>query len=652
MGAIAGAYRLDDYPTARAELGGLFAALVHRGADEVVLEAPSVAIGRRSGLAGPARTGGMALATRGTLALAADVRLDNRDEVAQALGRAPADPRGTEDESLLLDAYARWGLASLERFVGDFAFVIWDGERRELVCARDHYGVRPLYYHHLPGRLFAFASELTALLRLPGVDRSLEETEVARHLLAPVEDDPGATIYRAIRKVIPGHALRVTRAGTREHRYWQLDPDRSLVLSSGRAYAEAFRELFDEAVRCRVPADARFGSMLSGGLDSSAVTCMAARHLGRDQETRLHTYSAVFSNVPESDERPFMEAVLRNYAATPCFLHADRLSPREASRQVHRRLGYPSPAANLYLNWHLYDAAQAHGVHVVLDGFDGDTTVSHGTGYFSELIHTGRWLRLALEVRAFARANEEPWIPAYLAWIRRHPPAPLRLLGRGLGRQRVATTAVAAPLWKRLLSEELAGRVADRLTSPPGPPLTERENHYRLLVRPLLTSTLEVLDATAATYGIELRYPFFDKRLIEFCLSLPPDQKLHRGWSRYVMRQAMAQTLPEEIRWRPGKSDLAPSLDHGLRRFEGERLTQLAEQPPEALEPWVDQRELQALVRRYIGSTGSGSDGVFLWRVLSLADWLEDETVSTRAPAGFPGRGPPRQQMTSTLPHS
>src|SRR3989454_9825112 len=234
----------------------------------------------------------------GTLVLTADARIDNRGELLAALGR------GVEatDAELILAAYERWGERCPEHLLGDFAFVIWDARRATLFCARDHFGVKPFYYYHAPGRLFCFASEIKGLLALAEVPRRLNETRVADYLV-PLLEDKVITFYQDILRLPPAHRMTVTRQGVRIEQYWALDPEREIRMKSDADYAAAFREIFTEAVRCRLRSAFPVGSMLSGGLDSSSIVCVARQLLAQDGGETLHTFSPVFDDVREGGER-------------------------------------------------------------------------------------------------------------------------------------------------------------------------------------------------------------------------------------------------------------------------------------------------------------------------------------------------------------
>jgi asparagine synthase (glutamine-hydrolysing) len=133
------------------------------------------------------------------------------------------------------------------------------------------------------------------------------------------------------------------------------------------------------------------------------------------------------------------------------------------------------------------------------------------------------------------------------------------------------------------------------------------------------------VDKAAGAFGLELRYPFFDTRLVEFCLSLPPEQKMSRGWTRLVMRRAMNGILPPEIQWRGGKSDLGPGFDYGLRTFERSRLEMLFFHESDIIENYLDISAIRTAYHRFVAGNATDGEGLLMWRAVSLALWLQRE---------------------------
>jgi asparagine synthase (glutamine-hydrolysing) len=289
----------------------------------------------------------------------------------------------------------------------------------------------------------------------------------------------------------------------------------------------------------------------------------------------------------------------------------------------------PYPGANLYITVNLYRMAHATGTRVLFEGFDGDNVVSHGLGYFRELKNTRQWIKLIMEVRAFSLMKGEPLRATVWSWIKGPVKQSLgivaakRIAKRVLGYPDTNRTP-APPQWHGSLNPAFAEALGPDLADPIKH-ATERENHIDLLTQTILPQSIrEVLDPLAADKSIDIRYPFFDKELVEFCLSLPVDQKIRRGWTRRVMRNAMEGVLPDSVRLRKAKSNYEPTFERSLFTFERERLEAIASGNFDSIAPYVDTTNLAANTKRYLARESVGLfDRVFIWKALSLALWLK-----------------------------
>ena len=628
MSGIFGFWNLDGRPADPALLAAMSGVLAHRGPDGWKGWCQgAVAIGHRMFRTTPeSRHEVQPIVSRdGSRVLAADVRLDNRDELIGRF-RLHDRPHGTlPDADIVLRVLDARGREAPQPLLGAFAYVAWDDDRRELYCARDHFGEKPLYYFHSPGRLFAFASEIKALLALDGVPDDIDDLEVARHLMIPVPEDPCATYYRTVRRVPPGHGLLVTEDGVVAQPYWTLENSRPLVLGSDAEYAEAVRTTFVEAVRCRMRSEGPVASMLSGGLDSSSVTSVAARLLADAGDVRpLRTLSAIYPTVPASDERRHIERVVERYGTAPTYFRADLADPVGDIHRLNWHGDGANKAGNLYVNDALYRAASASGARVVLDGYDGDSTLSHGDGWLVELAVARRWWTLLREVKARAEVLGEPWRAAVGAWIRAYGVAPaLRHLPRRRASMRGARRETnGTAKWTAGLSAGFRRMLSDRVAPTIPAARTESEHHRRLMLRPILLQSLSWIEAIGAGAGVEVRVPFFDVRLVELCVSLPARQKLRRGWSRFVMRQAMSGILPEEIRTRPDKSNIEPGFYHALRSHAGERPGIGPAGVDDRVARYLDPAACAELHRRFAAGTVTPQERFQYWRMSSLALWL------------------------------
>ncbi len=350
---------------------------------------------------------------------------------------------------------------------------------------------------------------------------------------------------------------------------------------------------------------------LSGGLDSSSVTCVARDLLNSGEKEPLRTLSMIYDHVPECDEREFINIVVAQGGVEPFYLPSDDAAPLPyfdlASHNDHDD---PFDAPNSFLIAGM-TALSDLGIRVVLDGFDGDNTVSHGYAYWPELACKGKLITLIREVRALSLRQDRPFLD--LLWrkaIRPLTPALVRRTWRLLG-------GYGNRPWPKqsVISLEFANRIglAERyreLCSFDLKPLHDaREDHCHGLLSGGLTHHLESTNKMAARFSVEFRHPFFDRRLVEFCLALPHGQKISNGWTRLVFRRAMAGILPEEIRWRVGKLDFRPAFNYAILNVDRPLLDRMFRDCSKALESYVDLTGVKQDLQRFsFRSAGTRSD--------------------------------------------
>jgi asparagine synthase (glutamine-hydrolysing) len=575
------------------------------------------------------------------LVLTADARIDNRDDLIDVLGLDDRRPAEIGDGELILAAYEKWGERCPEHLLGDFSFALWDAGRKELFCARDPMGVKSLYYLR-SSRLFVFASEIKGLFCLPEVPRRLNETRVADHLTG-IFEDKAITFYQDIARLPPAHSMTVDAERTRLRPYWTLDHVHEVRLGSDEAYSEAFRDIFVEAVRCRLRSISPVGSALSGGLDSSSIVCAARKVFAADGQRRLHTFSAIFPTVApvdaRIDERPYIEAVLEAGGLEPHTIRADLLNPLVDYDKILWHADEVVPAPNLYLDWEIMGVARQHEIRVLLSGFDGDSAVSHGYEALSEFIRQGRWGALMAESRSLLGRNKSPMSPWKFIWaygLRPLAPEPLveswRLL-RKRPRVPLPIDTLIDPDFARRIG--LAERAQALRKNGHGLIPSAKEMHWAALTSGLLSYALELLDKVAAARSLEVRFPFFDRRLLEFCVALPPAQKLRQGWTRAILRNAMAGILPQKVQWRVGKSNLGANFKLKLLEHERETLEAAVLDKSRTLAGYVDIPALHAMYRRYEAQpVQQERDALALYFAVTLAMWLRTSGLGSPVGAG------------------
>ncbi len=629
MSGIVGIYYLNQQPVEYETLGRMVDILAHRGPDgaDVWCE-ENVGFGHRMLWTTPESLleKQPLVDSNSNLVLTADARIDNRDELIGTLQINHLSTDKITDSDLILAAYKKWGEQCPKHLLGDFAFAIWDKRKQQLFCARDHMGIKPFYYYR-SGRIFVFASEIKALVCLPEVPRRLNELMVAYHLTQFFEDKV-TTFYQNIWRLPPAHSLTVKYSGESEPQlYWSLDPAKELRLGSDKEYAEAFREVFTEAVRCRLRSAFPVGSTLSGGLDSSSIACTARQLLSNSGSQKLHTFSAIFPSLPEEDrcwidERQYMDSVKDLGGFESHDVRADLLNP--LIDMLWSDDG-AIQAPNLYIHQGIYHSAHQQGVRVVLDGFDGDATVCYGLGYLKELFYKGRWRTLAKEVSALSRQMSLPrWSVLWKFGLSPFVLEPAFYYWQML-RQSIQFLQPTNHLIKKTFSQQVKLSEYAKKTLEERQPLVlnTRYDHWQSLNIGLYSYTLELADQTTNKFSLEGRYPFFDRRLMEFCLALPPEQKLRQGWMRFILRSAMHGTLPPKVQWRTNKANLSPNFKRRLLECERETLEKIVNQP-KVIERYVNVNILVNAYKSYASQTQQKEeDSMIVFCAVTLALWLQ-----------------------------
>jgi asparagine synthase (glutamine-hydrolysing) len=511
-----------------------------------------------------------------TIWLVADARIDNRAELAAEFALAASEAATMADSAFVLRAWQCWGQECVEHLVGSFAFAVWDARAKRFFLARDHAGDRPLYYRKT-AESFAFATTARAIRACPGVSSELDERQLARDLIG-LPPEFSRTSFREVQALAPGHCLVVGRDGAEQRRYWRIDSLRPVRFARDEEYIEAFLEIYDEAVRCRLRTTGGIAAELSAGLDSGAVAASAARLLA-GSGTKLAAYTAVpcaeFSGiVPRGligDEWPYAAEVAALY---PNMEHirvdasgSDML--RELAR-IFPLLDLPHAAAlnNVWGNL-ILDRAAASGVKVMLNGALGNFAFSYtGGDILHETFRSGPWLSTLRQ-----------------AWR-------LRQMGISSGRNAASLTVFGVlPWWLRRRIDPLV-RAVDLSWSAMRAERADEFDTVDQFRRYYFTHTsklprLMATDfqqnqygdynaATGAGWGIEARDPTADKRVFEFCAAIPPEQFVAGGEGRSLARRAMRGRLPEATLARTEKGTQAADWYECLSRIRGELAAELA----------------------------------------------------------------------------
>ena len=499
------------------------------------------------------------------------------------------------DSEVILHLYQEFGPACLERMNGMFAFAIWDRKRRVLFAARDRLGIKPFYYRW-DGRRLIFASEIKAILEHPEVCRRADALAIADYMFSG-QALAGRTFFAGIEELQPGHALLLEGDSLRSWSYWSLEYDYDFTRSDS-AVVDEVAALIDDAVRIHCRSDAPLGCHLSGGLDSSTVACLTAKHRGRVKSFSILSPGGAFF-----DETPYAKAV-SNHAGT-AYLEAvvDAGDLARLTPLLVWHMDVPMATAG-GVNYHAVSRLAAQHVKVSLTGHGGDEVFA---GYPAQF-------QIPFGTTSMFDGSGEPDRPEMTSWYR------LRNLLRREGlsgilewlqrRFAAAPPASAEDLWIKMhcgpsvdrhphlhpsFVERLGGYSPedDYLAAFRGAKtdeLLDRCLHHDL--RCYLPSLLHMEDRVSMAVSLESRVPLLDYRIAELMARIPPEQKVRDRVPKRLLRDAGARWLPDKVLQRRDKAGFAMPVPNW---FEG---------------------ELAGDLRRVLGSKSSRERGIFDPRVL------------------------------------
>ena len=619
MCGIAGFARLGARDDSSSILARMTGAIRHRGPDdEGFYEDERIALGHRRlsiiDLAG----GHQPMSTEDeSLWIVYNGEIFNHAELRGPLEQLGHRFRTRCDTEVILHSYEAYGCDCVNHFRGMFAFALWDRSRRRLFCARDRLGKKPFYYY-FDGNLFAFASEIKALLEHPDISTSFEESVLPEYLSFGYVSEE-RTLFRGIHKLMPGHCLVLDCGGERPEleirQYWDVPRPQSYDRGDDRAWIDECRDRLHEAVRTRLMSDVPLGVFLSGGVDSSTIAAVTTRMVPGP----VQTFSVGYRE-GEHSELGYARQVA-NHLGTD---HHEVLVDREGFFQALPRfiwhedepITWPS---SIPLGFVAELASRR--VKVVLTGEGGDELFAGYARYRHHLMNS-----------------------RHLRWYRLAPLAVRRRI-----RSAIATTSLLNGDLRRKLGHTVVGRDADlgslyldnfysalpeaahaRLFGPrsgqenflaywnaePQPSLLAR-----LLYADQKTYLVELLmkqDQMSMSASIESRVPLLDHHFVEFAARCPDHMKLRGGVGKYILRKVAEEYVPYDILYRK-KMGFPTPIREWLLHPDSAWIYDMLTAPGGLLSSFVNRNALEQLLLRHRNNAEDATDVV--WRLLNLQLW-------------------------------
>lgn len=526
MSCIAGIVRLDSVPADKALLQQMTDSMRRRAPDAShVWSAGGVGFGHAMLLIPPAsRDRHQPCTLDNQVWITADARIDGRAELIRSLRTAGLSVlTDVPDVELILHAYAAFGESFLDHLIGDFAFALWDSRSEKLICARDHFGVRPFYFARTDSML-VFASDIDALRMSPAVSGTLDETAVGDFLLFGVYLDPSLTIYRDIKCLPPASSFHFGREGLRIQRYWNIPTNTEVRYKKKSDYVERFQELFTQAVTDRM-GEGPLALELSGGMDCTSIAAVAVSHAALTGQF-LNAYTMTCDGLFPEDDEPYYTKMVADHLSIPLYcdpVENYRLFERFNSAELATAQPVGNP--NLAQHYDYFSRIGQDGARVLLTGLGGDAVLGNSNRYYARLLRQGRFSKLAAEIFD-------------------HYCHTRTLAGMGL-RSALMPSKRRTP-WKPDFPERIDHSFAVKMH------LRERWDYFwqllhtgsdtrRQLRMPWISCTFQEYESL--NLPVVVRHPFFDVRLVQYLLGLPSFVKK----DKWIMRQAMRNMLPVPI---------------------------------------------------------------------------------------------------------
>jgi asparagine synthase (glutamine-hydrolysing) len=559
-----------------------------------------------------------------------DVVVANRGEIGRLLEVTNDDLEKMNDLLLLLHCYIEWGVDCLQYIVGEFSFALWDKKEQFLFCAIDHLGVKSFFYKTLPNGTVLISNKLRELVVNKKYQVQISKEYLVDYLLG-VFPEKGRTVYDDIFRVPPGNYLLCNSQGISCHKYWHPVVNCNSKSKNTKNYPLQLKKLIVEAVQGRIEQRKKYGVLLSGGLDSSAVACIAKKFLQK-REKMLSAFSHVLPDDysgEDRDERSFIHLV-KEHTGINVKYSTDTNGMSQDAFDCYFQSKYTLPFHPfLCTSDPLHQAVSVENIDVLLTGYGGDDVASNqGVEYFSLLAKQGRWITLwqLLQKRSHIEGTS---IKALLKRTVVLPLTPSMLLKCY---RKIKGSSQPHPIEMGFIKKQLVKdlQVKRRLRKSREiiyevKPVDPRTAIVTRLYDDVLRIFFEVDEYLFDRYSIRRRHPLLDKRIVEFVLTVPPGELVKDGWHRSLFRRSMDGVIPRGIQFRVGKIPFCQSSKFLQLHKSKEYVSEVLGREKSIAWDILDREHLQARFDRFLESQDSIStvEAFTIGRCVTVASFLQ-----------------------------
>lgn len=598
MCGIAGQYVFSGHRPDISLLKKMSDSLVHRGPDDSGIYSDDKAglVHRRLSIIDLSPEGRQPMANEDdTLWLVFNGEIYNYMELRDELANLGHTFRTKTDSEVIIHAFEEWGHECLNRFNGMWSFAIWNIKKKELFCARDRVGIKPFYYSYTDTGII-FASEIKALCKNHQTGKMVNDEKLIAFLKWGLSDYDNETMFEGILQLPPGHFMRITDDSAEINSYWNPNPSKEAVSIniSDNELSQNFLCLLSDSVKLHLRSDVPVGTCLSGGLDSSTITAIINK-IKKDEETSSeissaqNTFSAVFSD-KRFDESEFIDIAVKS---SDVAAHYIRPSPKQLWDDIdHLIYSNDEPFMQLTLySQYCVMREISKNVKVVLDGQGADELLGGYIAYFychiKDLLISGH---------------------------------PLRAISEGFGVVRHHRSFIEYAVKQFFVRKQRRGLIKGEEI-----PLKRYQGSLNDALNCDLKSTnlpylLHWEDRTSMAFSVEARVPFLDYRVIEFLTSLPADQKIRKGITKFILRKSIKGLVPEKIRCRMDKKGFSTPEEVWMKEELRNNILEVMNSESFKKRKYWNAGEVLKEYERYL--CGKSEYSSEIWRIVCAELWL------------------------------
>jgi asparagine synthase (glutamine-hydrolysing) len=511
----------------------------------------------------------------------------------------------SSDTEVVLKSFALEGEKCVEKFIGMWAFAIYDEDTHDLFCSRDRFGIKPFNYIHSGNELY-FSSEIKSLRQTPVFSNELNLNQIGRGLQLGWVGFEDQTYFESVKQLEPGCNLIFSKGKLEIKNYWSY-PSEERKISLNDAVHQ-FRDLFNDSLKLHVRSDVPIGATLSGGIDSSSIVCSMLNNGLSDQ---LKTFSIYYEGTSGFDERPFIETIREKYSGK---FDLNYYSPndKEIAEDFHtisHTMDVPLSGSSPISQYYVMKLAAKHDIKVILSGQGADDYMGgYMHAYYRSIAQKARTLQ-------FGKALSE-----LKNYRKIHEASGSKLLNLA-SKSALSAIMNEDALYKFEYFNYFPFMLDQKQDWEHFEPFNSgklNSFHYALMKYSSLPTLLHYEDRNSMAHSIESRVPFLDHRLVELLFTVPDELKMKDGWTKYILRSSMEKVLPEQIQWRtdkkgfvtPGeilwlRGPLSHLLDIDLKRM-----------------PFINKERAEKVLKDF--KKGDNSKANLVWRLASLHHWLKE----------------------------